>query len=115
MFHPIWTREARKQYDELEKKARRAFENRTKRGRKKSSKQEGLFKQVRKTIQRLANDPRHPGLNTHEYRSIPHPYKKGEKVFEAYAQNKTPGAYRIFFCYGPNKKQITILTSTPHP
>jgi len=37
------------------------------------------------------------------------------KVFAAYAQNRTPGAYRIFWCYGPGKKDITILAITPHP
>jgi hypothetical protein len=46
----------------------------------------------------------------------------GEKIFEAYAQNKTPGAYRIFWHYGPDeimgKKRtpvITIVAITPHP
>jgi hypothetical protein len=38
-------------------------------------------------------------------------------VFEAYAQNRTPGAYRIFWCYGPDKDKgdITITAITPHP
>ena len=76
---------------------------------------EGLFKQVHKTLELLAQNPRHPGLSTHEYSSIPNPYRDNEKVFEAYAQNKTPGAYRIFWCYGPNKKQITVIAITPHP
>jgi hypothetical protein len=46
----------------------------------------------------------------------------GEKIFEAYAQNNTPGAYRIFWHYGPDeitsKKRapvITIVAITPHP
>jgi hypothetical protein len=39
---------------------------------------------------------------------------KGEDIFEAYAQNKTPGAYRIFWFYGPEKKQITIVAITAH-
>jgi hypothetical protein len=30
-------------------------------------------------------------------------------------QNRTPGAYRVFWCYGPDQKQITILAITPHP
>jgi len=40
---------------------------------------------------------------------------EGEKVFEAYVQNKTPGAYRLFWCYGPDKGQITLIAITPHP
>ena len=43
------------------------------------------------------------------------PFAPKEPVFEAYAENQTPGAYRIFWCYGPDKKQITIIAITPHP
>jgi hypothetical protein len=39
----------------------------------------------------------------------------GEEVFEAYAENNTPGAYRIFWVYGPGKDVITILAITAHP
>ena len=74
-----------------------------------------VFKQITKTISLLGANPRHPSLNTHEYGSLPHPYDPGQKVFEAYAQNDTPGAYRVFWCYGPPKGQITILAITPHP
>jgi hypothetical protein len=38
-----------------------------------------------------------------------------EEVFEAYAENNTPGAYRIFWHYGPDKNMITIVAITPHP
>ncbi len=102
-------------FNELEEAAKKAFQTRQKQKKSKSSKQEGLFKQVRKTIQLLSENPRHTGLHTHEYSSLINPYNPAEKVFEAYAQNKTPGAYRIFWCYGPDKKQITIIAITPHP
>jgi hypothetical protein len=36
-------------------------------------------------------------------------------VFESYVQNRTPGAYRVFWCYGPEQGQITIVAITPHP
>ena len=39
----------------------------------------------------------------------------GEKVFEAYAQQRTPGAYRVFWYYGPERGMITIVAITPHP
>lgn len=81
----------------------------------KSSKQAGLFKQVVKCLSLLRENPRHPGLQTHEFHSIGHPYTKGEKVFEAYVQNRTPGAYRLFWCYGPGKGQITVIAITAHP
>ena len=44
-----------------------------------------------------ASDPRHPGLKTHEFTSLKGP--NGEKVFEAYAEQSTPSAYRIFWYY----------------
>ena len=81
----------------------------------KSSKQEGLFKQVAKAVSQLAENPRHGSLNTHEYDSLEHPFDPQAKVFEAYAQNNTPGAYRIFWCYGPQKGEMTIIAITPHP
>jgi len=39
----------------------------------------------------------------------------GEEVFEAYAENRTPAAYRIFWYYGPEADQITIVAINPHP
>jgi len=56
---------------------------------------------------------RHPSLNTHEYTALKGP--RGEKVFEAYAQQKTPRAYRIFWYYGPKERQLTIIAIVPHP
>ena len=56
---------------------------------------------------------RHPSLNTHEYYSLKGP--RGEKVFETYAQQKTAGAYRIFWYYGPGKGAISIVAILPHP
>lgn len=71
------------------------------------------LKAVRKALGLLETNPRHPGLNTHKYSSLKGP--GGEEVFEAYAENRTPAAWRIFWYYGPDKKQITILAITPHP
>jgi len=109
----VWLEEAAEVYQQLMLAARAAFETRG--GKGKSSKPEGLFKQIHKCVQLLRANPRHPGLATHEYHSFAHPYDDEQKVFEAYAQNRTPGAYRIFWCYGPKAKQITIIAITPHP
>jgi hypothetical protein len=114
-FNVVYTATADLTFRQLEDEAKKANENRLKNKIKKSSKQEGLFKQVYKTIKFLAENPRHPSLKTHEFDSIPNPYNKEQKVFEAYAQNNTPGAYRVFWCYGPNKIDITIIAITPHP
>jgi hypothetical protein len=71
------------------------------------------YKAVIKALRFLASNPKHPGLRTHEFISLVGP--GGEKVFEAYAEQKTPAAYRIFWHYGPGRNQITIITITPHP
>ena len=71
------------------------------------------YKAVKKAITFLGENLRHPGLQTHIICSFKGPL--GEKVFEAYAQQNTPAAYRIFFYYGPGKKEITIFAIIPHP
>jgi len=99
-----FTTEAKRQLAELEKTPSTA----------------GILKQVRKALGYLQMNPEHPSLATHEFTSLS---TKDYKVFEAYAQNRTPGAYRVFWRYGPDeinaKKQrisiISILAITPHP
>jgi bisphosphoglycerate-dependent phosphoglycerate mutase len=71
------------------------------------------LKAVRKALGYLETNPRHPGLNTRKYSTLTGP--NGEEIFEAYAENKTPAAYRIFWFYGPDSKEITIIAITPHP
>jgi hypothetical protein len=69
---------------------------------------------VQKTLGLLESNPRHPSLHTHQYSKLQGP-KAGDKVYEAYAENKTPAAFRVFFCYGPKPGDMTILAITPHP
>lgn len=114
-FKPVWLESSASQYEAIKKAAQTAARTRAKTRQTKASKQEGLYKQVHKCIQNLLANPKHPSLQTHEYDSLEHPYAPGEKVFEAYAQNRTPGAYRVFWCYGPAKGEITIIAITPHP
>ncbi len=51
------------------------------------------YRAVKKAFQFLSRNPRHPGLHTHEFTSLNGP--KGEKIFEAYAEQATPAAYGI--------------------
>jgi len=74
---------------------------------------EKRLKAARKSLGLLQANPRHPSLQTHEYKSLKG--ENGEKVFEAYAEQKTAAAYRIFWHYGPEKDQITIVAITSHP
>jgi hypothetical protein len=82
--------------------------------------QESLLKQIRKVLVLLETNPRHPSLQTHKFRSLRGP--NGEEAFEAYAQQHTPGAYRVFFYYGPDRMEgehriavVTVFAITPHP
>lgn len=98
MFELKYTPEAEEQYRHLEK----------------SKSLQKRFKALKKALRLLSEDPRHPSLNTHKYTSLIGP--EGAEAFEAYAENNTPGAYRIFWAYYPlRSKTITILAITPHP
>lgn len=80
---------------------------------KKNPGKEKILKAVLKTLGLMETNLRHPDLRTHKFQSVSGP--NGEEVFEAYVQNQTPGAYRIFWYYGPEKNQISIVAITPHP
>ena len=72
-----------------------------------------LYKQLGKAMRLLSNDPRYPGLHSHEINSLTARY--GMKVWESYLENNTPAAGRIFWVYGPNQGDITIIGLEPHP
>ena len=96
-FRLLFTREATENLDRLE-----ADQGLSKR-----------LKAVRKALALLETNPRHPGLSTHKFTSLRGP--DGEDVFEAYAESKTPAAYRIFWIYGPEQGEITVIAITSHP
>ena len=70
-------------------------------------------KRVKRALGFLETNPRHSSLNTHEFVSLTEIL--GVKVWEAYAENQTAAAYRIFWYYGPGQGEITIYSITPHP
>ena len=96
LFELEWTDEAKATYSNL----------------KSDASQKKRYKAIRKTIGLLAENPRQQSLQTHPYFSLKGP--NGEKVFEAYAEQKTPAAYRVFWFYGPSKGEITIFATTRH-
>ncbi|MGA2498547.1 MAG: hypothetical protein ABSH20_12440 [Tepidisphaeraceae bacterium] len=114
-FELLWTESATRTFNTLQRAAETSLRNRQSHKKSKATRDEGLFKQVVKCVQLLSADPRHPGLQAHEFTSIENPFRKGDKVCEAYVQNRTPGAYRLFWCYGPEQGQITVFAITPHP
>jgi hypothetical protein len=72
-----------------------------------------LFKKWAKALALLRDDPRHPGLRSHEIDDLTRRY--GRKVFQSYLENNTPGAGRMFWVYGPADGQITVIALEPHP
>ena len=77
------------------------------------SRDEKKYRKVLKTLGLLEINPRHPGLNTHKYSSFTG--IRGEDIYEAYVENRTPAAYRLFWHYGLGKDVITVVAITPHP
>jgi len=75
--------------------------------------EEKFFKKLVKVLGYLADNPRHPSLQTHEIDVLSDRY--GFKVFEAYLENNTPSAGRVFWAYGPDKGDVTVLGVEPHP
>jgi hypothetical protein len=75
--------------------------------------QTGLEFQLKAALTKLVHDPKFKGLNSHKYNSFNERY--GKEIWESYVQNNTPGAWRIFWFYGPRKDEITLVLATPHP
>lgn len=71
------------------------------------------YKAVKNALKKLTRDPFYPSLNSHEFYSLKG--RNGEKVFESYAENKTSGAYRIFWHYGSNRGSIKVFMIAHHP
>ncbi len=72
-----------------------------------------LFKNLGNCLRKFSADPRYPGLKFHEIDSLTNRY--GMKVWESYLENKTAGAMRIFWVYGPDREDIIIIGLEPHP
>ncbi|MBQ8087793.1 MAG: hypothetical protein IJ234_05140 [Clostridia bacterium] len=72
-----------------------------------------LRKLMGKAMRLISTDPRYPGLQTHEIPALTRRY--GIKVWQSYLENNTPKAGRIFWVYGPNQGDITIIGLEPHP
>ena len=72
-----------------------------------------LYKKLGKALFLLSNNPRHPGLCSHDIEELTKRY--GVKVWESYLENNTPRAGRVFWVYGPERQDITIIGLEPHP
>lgn len=72
------------------------------------------LKKVRKALAFLKTyGPSYPGLQTHPMESIPGP--NGKTLYQSYVENRTPSAWRIWWIYGPDEDQISVVAIGPHP
>lgn len=78
-----------------------------------SSGEKKFFKKFIKAIDLLQTNPKHNSLNSHEIEPLTKKY--GIRIFQSYLENRTPAAGRIFWMYGPEKGEITVLGAEPHP
>lgn len=78
-----------------------------------NKKDASLYKKWGKALKLLSDNPRHPSLQTHDIRELTERY--GERVWQSYLENKTSGAMRMYWVYGPDLKSITIIGLEPHP
>ena len=98
MFTLKWARPARESFESL----------------KADSSRQKQYKAVKNALRKLAQDPFYPSLQSHSFNSLNGP--DGEKVFESYAENRTPGAYRIFWYYeSVERGVIMVFLIAPHP
>ena len=71
------------------------------------------YRKLTKALEYLRENPRHNSLASHEIDALSR--KCGFRVFQSYLENKTPAAGRMFWAYGPDKGDITILAVESHP
>lgn len=71
------------------------------------------LRKVEKCLGLLEVNPKHAGLNSHKYSQLK--TSDSKDVWESYLENNTPAAWRVFWIYGPDKNEITILAITAHP
>lgn len=78
-----------------------------------SKKDAELYKKWGNALKKLASNPQYPSLNTHEI--LPLSKRYGMRVWQSYLENKKSGARRMYWVYGPDHSDITIIGLEPHP
>ncbi|MDO4478734.1 MAG: hypothetical protein Q4B73_06835 [Lachnospiraceae bacterium] len=72
-----------------------------------------IYKKWGKALKLLAMDPWYPSLHTHEIEALSRRY--GMRVWQSYLENKKSDAMRMYWVFGPDKEEITIIGLEPHP
>ena len=78
-----------------------------------SKKDEDLYNKWGNALKKLSSNPMYPSLKSHEITELSSRY--GMKVWQSYLENKTSGARRMYWVYGPGQQEITIIGLEPHP
>ncbi|MBQ7478674.1 MAG: hypothetical protein IJT01_07210 [Selenomonadaceae bacterium] len=78
-----------------------------------SKEEASLYKKWGQAMAHLSQNPQHPGLHSHEIPPLSKRY--GMKVWQSYLENKTSSAIRMYWVYGPEKQDITVIGLEPHP
>ena len=72
-----------------------------------------LYKKWGNALKKLSENPMYPGLRSHEIEDLSRRYRM--KVWQSYLENKKSGARRMYWVYGPDRQEITIIGLEPHP
>ncbi len=78
-----------------------------------SKKELTLYNKWGKAMRLLSQDPSYPSLHTHDIEPLTKRY--GVKVWQSYLENNTSRAMRMYWIYGPDRQDITIIGLEPHP
>jgi hypothetical protein len=78
-----------------------------------SKEDETLYKKWGQALKHLSISPKYPGLESHNIDVLSNKY--GMKVWQSYLENRNSSARRMFWVYGPDKRDITIVGLDPHP
>ena len=72
-------------------------------------------RKVVRCLAKLEENPNHPGLMSHKYETIRNLSLKQEPIWESYVENHSPSAWRVWWFYGPDDGEITVVDMGPHP
>lgn len=75
--------------------------------------EEELYQKWGKAMKLLAGNPFHPSLRTHEIAPLSKRY--GMKVWQSYLENRNSRAMWMYWVYGPDRRDITVIGLEPHP
>ena len=78
-----------------------------------SKKELALYNKWGKAMRLLSQDPSYPSLHTHDIEPLTKRY--GVKVWQSYLENNTSRAMRMYWVYGQDRQDITIIGLEPHP